>query len=311
MNTLTKQTFEDSQGAFPIAFRTHEGKVYVSHRSVAEFFEWSDRKRRREFVAIADFHPDKVAYFVSQPSRGGHFLTDPSTCTDFQKLDSGGKIQRFLSRQGLILAVFQENKHPRAKAFQDFCLSALETLFTQGTVSLPEARSLEEATEKLELEREKIRLEQTRANNETLRLTMGVKRLEIEQNKQENAELIRVTEKQAEEIDQLKHLRAHRLINQRKKIKKPSQTEYNRVCKFIQTLGKRKIVWKEGIPCFRSRAAYQATLPAIDRLRVFVPRSQRTVEWKLGNGKFAFSTIATNNLAKRVKNGLVQTPSWK
>jgi hypothetical protein len=278
MNTLTK-TFED----FPVTFLEYEKTPYISHQSLADYFKWTRDTRKRRFNSVAKPHPEMVAHFQCGPSREVQKLHHPFTSTkEFMNMTKAGLITRCLTKQGLILTMMKENKHPRATEFQKFGCAVLDSYMTHGEVGRHEANSLVELTAKINAENETKRLE-----NERFRLELEKQRMNFEQKKIENAELINVTEKQAEEIDQLNNLRAHRLINERKGIQKPSQAEFDRVCKFIATLSRRKIIWKNRIPCFRSLEAYQATIPAIDRLRIYVPRSQRTVQWKLDNGKCA------------------------
>ena len=271
MSSLTKKTFEDANVAFPVTFFEYDETPYVSHKSLANFFDWSDRKRKREFAGIAEFHPNKVAYFQCDSSRGGQFLTPCPPCTeDFQRLNDSGKIQRFLTKQGMILAVFQEKKHPKAKAFQDFCLSALDTLFSHGSVALPNAATLEEGTKKLDLERAKLKLQQSHANNEKLRLTMGMKRLEIQEKKVENAALIQEKERIAQQNDQLMNWHACKRILRVKGIERGATTrQYEKVKSLVRQLGRPYIIWHGTTPCFRSPEMFNKALPTIRRLRFF------------------------------------------
>ena len=278
MNTLTK-TFED----FPVTFLEYEKTPYISHQSLADYFKWTRDTRKRRFNSVAKPHPEMVAYFQCGPSRGVQKL-HPSVVgpEEFKRLNDNCKITRCLTKQGLILTMMKENKHSRATEFQKFGCAVLDSYMTHGEVGRHEASSIVELTAKINAENETKRLE-----NERFRLELEKQRMDFEQKKIENAELINVTQKQAEEIIQLNNLRAHRLINQRKGIQHPSRAEFDRVCRFIATLSRQKIIWKNRIPCFRSLEAYQTTIPAIDRLRIYVPRSQRTVQWKLKNGKYA------------------------
>ena len=274
MNSVTK-TFED----FPVVFLNHEDVSYISHKSLAEYFKWNDRKRRRRFETVSTDHPQWVAYFNTSDRTVGQKMSDQFVGTDeFEKLDRSNNVLRCLTRHGLMMTLMQETKHPRAIEFQDFAISALDSLLTHGHVRLHQANSLAEQTAKINAENERLKLQ-----HETLRLQIQHKRLCIEERKTENASLIRQNEAQRKEISQLLNLKAHRLINKRKGIRQPSPSQFRSVCKFVKLLGDRFIVWKSETPYFKSRELYEEALPHIDRLRLYVPQYEMTTEWKMKN----------------------------
>ena len=155
MNSVTK-TFED----FPVVFLKHEDVSYISHKSLAEYFKWKTGTRKNRFNKVATSHPTWVAYFdTSDRTRVKKF--DPSSVgtAGFKKLNDNHRILRCLTRRGLMMTLMQETKHPRAIEFQDFAISALDSLITHGYVRLHEANSLAEQTAKINAENERLKQE--------------------------------------------------------------------------------------------------------------------------------------------------------
>lgn len=288
------QTFED----FPLTFLHHEKIPYISHKSLADYFKWHKTTRKNRFKKNAETHPEMVAYFKTTHGEVARKLDHPFVCTDeFRHLTLCNQITRCLTKQGLILAMVKEDRHPRAVEFQKFACAVLDSYMTHGEVGPHEATSVadlaakinaENEAKKLDHEREKLALEHKKEDNEKLRLTMGVKRLEIQEKKVENAALIQKNEELETRNYQLKNLQAIPQIYKRKQVRQPTKSQFEATKKFVKQLGRRYIEWIGSKPYFRSRALFLEALPRIDRFRYHIPRYEMTDEWKLANGKYSF-----------------------
>ena len=118
--------------------------------------------------------------------------------TEYNRLNSNGLITRCLTKQGLILTLMTEKKHPRAEEFQKFGCAILDSYMTHGEVGRQEASSLTELTAKINAENETKRLE-----NEKFRLELEKQRMDFEQKKLENAAMVADREKLEKENYQL------------------------------------------------------------------------------------------------------------
>ena len=208
----------------------------------------------------------------------------PSWKRDVVSNDASGHPQTFtfVTEEGLYKVLIRTRK-PAAEKFQDWlCEEVIPSIRKTGEFKMNLKR------EKLQLESDKVQLELSHSNNENLRLTMGVKRLEIEEKKVGNTVLIQQKEKLEVENDQLMNLRAIPLIYMQKEVRHPTRSQYDKVKKFIASLGGKFITWKGRAPYFRSRELFQEAIPRIQRLRFYIPRYEMTDEWKLANNKYCF-----------------------
>jgi hypothetical protein len=283
MSTLV-QTFED----FPLTFLEHQNVPYISHRSLSDYFKWSADTRRRRFKKIAENHPEMVAYFQCDSSRGMQIL-HPSTMPteEYNRLNSNGKITRCLARQGLILALVKEDGHPRAREFQKFACAVLDSYMTHGEIGPHEANNYTELTAKINAENEARRLdvELTRVKNDRLRIEFDgkikLKQLDIQEKKVENTALIEKTQILQSDITQAVDLRAYKCIFRIAGLPNNIPNyQFKRVSKFVYSFAMQRYVEKKhGQLVFKSRVALNAARPLILRQRFLFSRRDMTMEY--------------------------------
>ena len=285
MNTLTK-TFED----FPVTFIHHEETPYISHRSLADYFKWKSGTRKNRFNDVAKPHPEMVAYFQYGPSREVKKFDHPFTSTEeFILMTKAGLITRCLTKQGLILTLMKENKHPRAKEFQKFGCAVLDSYMTHGEVGRHEASSLVELTAKINAENETKRLE-----NERFRLELEKQRMDFEHKKLESAAMIAEQEYLKKENYLLANLGAWSCILNSKRLNGTvlTSSQKSKMNTFVRTLVIKKRVkwmrkpeWKKSKPFFVSDETLQESMPDIMQLRLRIGRSQNLMYYAKQNGK--------------------------
>ena len=280
------QTFED----FPVTFIHHEEIPYISHRSLADYFKWSCDTRRRRFKNVSENHPEMVAYFQCDSSRGMQLL-HPSTMptTEYNRLNSNGLITRCLTKQGLILTLMKENKHHRAREFQKFGCAVLDSYMTHGEVRRHEASNLAELTAKINAENDTKRLE-----NERFRLELENRRMELEQKRLESAEMIATREKLQKENYQLANLNAWSCILRTKKLLGTTltSTQKDKINHFVRVLKTMRLVefisrpeWSRSKSFFVSDEAFKEAIPDIKRLTLRIGRGQNIMYYAKKHGK--------------------------
>ena len=117
---------------------------------------------------------------------------------------------------------------------------------------------------------------------------MGMKRLEIEEQKVQNESLIRKKQQLETENYQLQNLQAIPLIYKLKGINEPSKSEYEAAKKLVKHLGRRYIEWKNRKPYFLNQQRVDEATARIRRARFHVPRWEMTDSWKVANHKYGF-----------------------
>ena len=116
-----------------------------------------------------------IAYFKTTPREVAQKMDHPFVSTEeFKHLSLCNQITRCLTKQGLILAMVKEDKHPRAIEFQKFACAVLDSYMTHGQVGPHQATSVAELTAKINAENEEKRLE-----NNNFSMQLEFKRLEI------------------------------------------------------------------------------------------------------------------------------------
>lgn len=279
MTTLV-QTFED----FPLTFLEHQTIPYISHKSLSDYFKWPKTTRKNKFQKIAENHPEMVAYFKTTHGGGAQKMGPSLVGTEeFQRLNNTRQITRCLTKQGLILTLIKEDKHPRAREFQKFACAVLDSYMTHGEVGRHEATSVADLTAKINAENEakQLVLEQTRANNDRLRIEFDgkikLKQLEIKEKKVENAALIQEKDEEKRKADQALNLRAwicilneHNMLNV-----KLTKFQTKRVNKLVGTLKRSgHIEWiyqkitKKRSPFFVSHEALADAKPIINGINL-------------------------------------------
>ncbi len=294
------QAFED----FPLTFIEHDTVPYIAHKSLADYFKWPKTTRKNRFNKIAENHPEMVAYFKTTPrgvaQKMGHPLVstggrarklDPSLVgtDEFKHLSLCNQITRCLSKQGLILAMIKEDKHPRAIEFQKFACAVLDSYMTHGEVGPHEATSVADLTAKINAENEAKRLE-----NINFSMQLEMKRLEIQQSKVKNDSLIREKKQLETDKQRLLNLPAFRTILKEKLLlgARLTQNQISKINKFISR-NREFITWEtdnEGRrrAFFRTQEHLAAARPAISRLRLYMSRQRCTMAWAKSNGKCMF-----------------------
>ena len=280
------QAFED----FPLTFIEHDTVPYIAHKSLADYFKWPKTTRKNRFQKIAENHPEMVAYFLCDSSKGAQKM-GPSTMptAEYNRLNSNGKITRCLTKQGLILCLVKEDKHPRAIEFQKFACAVLDSYMTHGEVGPHKATSVAELTAKINAENEAKRLE-----NINFSMQLEMKRLEIQQSKVKNDSLIREKKQLETDKQRLLNLPAFRTILKEKLLlgARLTQNQISKINKFISR-NREFITWEtdnEGRrrAFFRSQEHLAAARPAISRLRLYMSRQRCTMAWAKSNGKCMF-----------------------
>jgi len=199
-------------------------------------------------------------------------LADKFKCVVLIDTKKGKRDMVCVTEAGLYKVLIRTRKSKIADKFQDWlCEDVLPSIRKTG-----------------KYEREQLKLEQSHADNEKLRLTMGIKRLEIEEQKVQNQSLIRKKEQLQTENYQLQNLQAIPLIYQIKGIREPSKSEYNAAKKLVKQLGRRYIEWKNRKPYFLNQHRVEEATPRIRRARFHVPRWEMTDSWKVANNKYGF-----------------------